>query len=344
MRFRAGVNFGMWLSQYRAFDYNHFDTFLGREDFLQAAEWGFDHIRLPFDYPLLEDDNKPFEYSEKGFSYLDNCTKWAQEAGLDLLLDMHKAPGYSFSKHSESTLFDNKEQQDRYVSLWKTIARRYHNEGLYLHYELLNELVEKDSSRWNALAHRTIGEVRAIDPTHTIIFGGNNYNSASELKNIELSFDPGVIYTFHYYEPNLFTHQKAPWMEDTRLIDFQVPYPADLLPVKDYLTKHPDFQKLYPYFVDHAIDRKSMEHLLAPALTFNREKNRKVFCGEFGVYHIAEPADALRWLFDLTELLMEHDIPYSFWNYKSDDFGILKRDGSVRVEGLVDLLTRFNKP
>ena len=99
--YMAGVNLGGWLSQYtgnlKRDPEHHFDRFITRQDIQQIASWGMDHVRLPFDYPLFEDDDKPFQYKEFGFKYVDDCLAWCKEAGLNLILDMHMAPGFSFT-------------------------------------------------------------------------------------------------------------------------------------------------------------------------------------------------------------------------------------------------------
>ena len=51
-----GVNLGGWLSQcdYSADRLNHF---IKEEDFAVIASWGLDHVRIPVDFNVLEDDN-----------------------------------------------------------------------------------------------------------------------------------------------------------------------------------------------------------------------------------------------------------------------------------------------
>jgi len=65
--YMAGVNLGGWLSQYEGnLQRNpdgHFDEFITKQDIAQIASWGMDHIRVPFDYPLIEDDGAPFRYT-----------------------------------------------------------------------------------------------------------------------------------------------------------------------------------------------------------------------------------------------------------------------------------------
>lgn len=77
--------------------------------------------------------------------------------------------------------------------------------------KLLNEVVLPESGPWSVLAHQTVTALRALPPDGLILMGDNNDNAASEFRNIDLLDDPNVFYTFHFYKPLLFTHQKAPW-------------------------------------------------------------------------------------------------------------------------------------
>ena len=67
---KTGVNLGGWLSQFREYDPQHFKTFITADDIQRVTNWGFDHVRLPIDYPMLEDDARPGVYKEDGFSLM----------------------------------------------------------------------------------------------------------------------------------------------------------------------------------------------------------------------------------------------------------------------------------
>lgn len=154
-KYQAGVNLGGWISQYQTFDHAHFKSFIVESDIAQIASWGMDHIRLPIDYPVLEEDDNPCVYLEEGFAYIDNCLTWCKKYGLNLILDLHKAAGYSFTTLNENSLFEDAKMQDRFIGLWEAFAKRYASERDNLILELLNEIVEPTSDRWNRLAHRT---------------------------------------------------------------------------------------------------------------------------------------------------------------------------------------------
>ena len=53
--YKKGVNIGVWLSQCKH-TYEHYDSFVSEDDFKIISEWGLDHVRIPVDYNLIEDE------------------------------------------------------------------------------------------------------------------------------------------------------------------------------------------------------------------------------------------------------------------------------------------------
>ena len=52
--FIKGVNLGGWLSQYPKYSEKHFNAFIQEADIQRIVKMGFDHIRIPVDYNVLE--------------------------------------------------------------------------------------------------------------------------------------------------------------------------------------------------------------------------------------------------------------------------------------------------
>jgi len=67
----------------------HRDSFISKHDFKWIKDYGIDTVRIPIGYWLIE-ANEPYIEAK---SYLDNAFEWAAEYGLNILLDIHAAPG-----------------------------------------------------------------------------------------------------------------------------------------------------------------------------------------------------------------------------------------------------------
>ena len=330
---QAGVNLGGWISQYQQYDRQHFETFIHADDIQRIADWGMDHVRLPVDYPVLEDDERPLIYKASGFKYLERCLRWCKDNGLRVILDLHKAPGYSFTDTIEAEkpmpLFYESQAQDRFLNLWGALAERYKTEGDTLLFELLNEINLPDCAPWNALAQRAVERIRNVDVDRQIIIGGNHFNAASELANIRLLDDPNIVYTFHFYEPILFTHQKAPWSPVNRLHNTSVEYPGTAPGLEALFASHPEQRPTYEKFIGLQMDEDLLRQYLQPVLDFIQTSGHVPYCGEYGVIDNASASSRLNWHRDFIGLLRQQGIGRAIWSYKGMGFGLVDWDGRV---------------
>ena len=333
--FMNGINLGGWLSQYREYDHEHFRTFITEEDIARIASWGLDHVRLPVDYPVLESDDAVGVPLERGYGYVDSCLAWCEKHGLGVVLDIHEAPGFTFTNDLEeetkgrNNLFDNVAAQDRFVALWETIVRRYKDARVPIIFELLNEVTLPSNDKWNALVERTVPGLRAISPDCTIMIGGTHNNSVGGLADLVELDDANIVYTFHFYDPLFFTHQNAPWDATLREWDASPSYPGELEGLADFLRDHPARAAEHAICVGRRMDREMLAEILAPAIAFAGRTGHELYCGEFGVADWIEPESRRRWLADFMSLLREHSIGRAPWTYKQMDFGIVDANGDV---------------
>lgn len=338
--FQVGVNLGGWISQYGQNGHEHFQRFILEPDIQRIASWGMDHVRLPVDYPVLEDDAQPLVYKESGFAYIDSCIEWCRKAGLNLVLDLHHAPGFSFSTLDRNTLFDDAQAQERFLALWEAIARRYQGvrqPGLVL--ELMNEVVLPSSDPWNRLAKRAVQRIRAVDAQRWIMIGGNHYNSAWTLKEIERVDDAHIVYTFHFYEPFPFTHQRAHWVDFLSAYNAVTDYPGELIGLEAFLEKHPEHRDAFAAHRGKRMDMDLMRYFLQPALDFLQQTGLPLYCGEFGAIDHAPLASRLNWHRDFCGLLNQYGIGRAVWSYKEMNFALVRYDGSVESEELVRIVS-----
>lgn len=344
--YRAGVNLGGWISQYRQYDHAHFQSFITEKDIEQIAGWGMDHVRLPVDYPVLESDDAPGEYREDGFVYVDRCLKWCEKYRLGLILDLHHAPGYSFTNtlreetKALNTLFTDPAAQQRFIGLWEFITRRYLGKYERLVLELMNEVVLPDTAPWNDLIALTVAALRKIDAGRAILIGGNHYNHVNELKNLVVLDDPNVHYTFHFYEPLLFTHQKAQWVHEARLFDQTLEYPGDFTGLQACLDSHPQFKPAYEWLTETHMNRNLLVEYLQPARDFINRTGLPLYCGEFGVIDGVSPKSIVRWHADLIDILDGWGIGGAVWSYKQMSFGLVDADGNVVNQELIKVVSR----
>jgi hypothetical protein len=323
-----GTNIGHWLSQSKL-DRAVMATFFTEDDVKRIKGWGMDHIRLPVDYPLFASDTDRTAMSEEGLGWIDRAVEWTRNAGLALVLDMHDLPGHSFMHQDTNTIWTPGPDREQAVAIWRTLARRYRDQP-HVVFELLNEPVapEGEDERWHALARELIAAVRQEDPDNWIMIGSNRWSNATTFATLPVFEDRRVIYTFHMYEPFLFTHQRASWATDeVKNVPGDVPYPG---PIPFSLLHTTGMIRNLGWMADRPSGAEFLERWLAPVFRFRDANQVPIYCGEFGVVSNAPSHDRLRWYRDLVQLFRDEGVGFSNWNYKSDNFGLVSSKGVVQ--------------
>lgn len=347
--FKAGVNLGHWLSQNGGKNEPYFDSYITEPDIARIASWRMDHIRLPVDYFTFE--TAPGVYDESRLAYIDRCLTWCKAHGLNMILDLHETAGYSFFNANETdradafaggksnTLFSDRVHQLRFIAIWKMFTERYKATGRSLAFELLNELVLEDITQWNTLWKETVGELRRIDPDRTIIIGGNRNSDASELDALDLIEDEGVVYTFHFYEPGVFTHQRSPFIPYLKDYPIPVTYPFTRSQHQAFFDAFAAQGMVPPSYAREEFGREFISDLLEPARRFMQETGRELFCGEYGVNEFADHESTVRWYRDLIELLHEMGAGHTAWSYVGFSTFMSDEPREVLHQDIVDLIS-----
>lgn len=311
--YKKGINLGGWLSQC-CHTKEHYDSFIGEQDIKKIAAWGADHVRLPIDYNLIEnEDGTP---DESGYKYIDNAIEWCKAAKLNLILDLHKTAGFSFDKgENEAGFFESPALQERFYKLWEKLASKYAVRDGSIAFELLNEVTEQSyRDTWNGIIRVCIERIRKFAPDTFILVGGYWQNSPDAIPDLEAPADDKVIFNFHCYDPLDFTHQGAYWV-DTMTPDFRLDFDA----------------------VDPAINEEYFVGRFARACETAKKYNVPLYCGEYGVIDLAKPEDTVKWFKAINGAFEKLGICRAAWSYKKMDFGL----SDERMNGVIDELLKY---
>ena len=334
--FQKGIDLGGWLSQ-GSYDRAHLDSFITEKDIETIAGWGCDHVRLPVDYNIFETDEG--EEKNDGIELIDRALEWCNKYGLNILLDVHKVYGYSFySGDGQEGFFDSEPLQERFYRLWLRLAERYGKYPDRIAFELLNEVNDKElCEKWNRISHRAIELIRPLAPKTQIVLGSYWNNSVDALRDLEMPFDENIVYNFHCYDPFMFTHQSAYWVDEMPE-DFRISYPGD---IKDYresakatgLTRIQDYMDV----PDSGFDAGYFERRFINGVKVCEERNVAMYCGEYGVIDRAAPDQILAWYKDINSAFVKFGIGRAAWNYKEKDFGL----SDERMKPVIDELIKY---
>ena len=324
---RHGINASEWFAQspgnYSAARTN---SYTDDSDIALMAQIGFDNVRLSIDAQPLEEEPLDKEGLNADFMRrLDHSVDQMLAKGMAVQIDIHPESDYKRRVNSSG------EGVDRFVMLWRKLAAHYagRNPDLVF-FEIMNEPEERDPYRWAGVQARAAAAIRAVAPKNTIIATGPNWSGIGDLLTQQPLPDGNVVYTFHFYQPEDFTHQGASWGTNWHIYTHDILYPPSEESMQQDLAQVPDAANRYNfehYWLDHW-DAHRMRLLIDSAAAWGKEHNVPVTCNEFGAYRRVTPQDSrMRWIHDVRTALEADNIGWTMWDYRGG-FGVVwKQDG-----------------
>lgn len=275
----------------------------------QIASEGYNTIRLPFSNRALEASSVPTNYDRQqnpdlvgktSLQIMDRVIERARFYGLKVILDRHRPTGAG-----QSALWHTSEiSEERWISDWEMLARRYRNNPTVVGFDLHNEphspatWGDGTANDWRLAAQRCGNRILAINPKLLIIVegvdttGGRSYWWGGNLKSagafpVVLSVPNQLVYQTHDYPRTVYNQS---W--------FSAPDYPDNLPAL--------WDECWGYLVKGNI---------APVLV-----------GEFGTFN--QTASDRQWLVALTSYMQANGVSFTYWSWNpnSGDTGGLLAD------------------
>lgn len=320
--FHRGVNLTQWFqaSSARQIQFTKFT----RKDFENIKSLGCDVIRLPVNLHEMTSGAPDYTLDPLLINFLDQAVDWSEALNIYLILDNHSFdPAIDTQPAVENIL----------VKVWSQLANHYKDRSDYLLYEILNEPHGISDAAWGAIQQSVINAIRVEDQNHQIIVGGSSYNSYTTLGNLPVYTDDKLIYTFHFYDPFLFTHQGASWVGPSLvpLANIPFPYRSSGMPQLPSVFNGTWIQSAYNNYPGDGTVTK-VKQLLDVAVNFKNNRNVPVFCGEFGVFiPNSNATDRVEWYREVKNYLAEKNIPWTMWDY-TGGFGLFEPNSSELFE------------
>ncbi len=254
--------------------------------------WGANLMRFQF-LGFRGDNSTPEGFREivrRNRERLDRAIPLARKYGIRLLIDMHAHPG-----EGGRPLGWKPETQQLLADVWRELAAAYKDEPVIWGYDILNEPYETNyapsvagSLDWNGWAEKIARAIREVDPKTPIIVesaGAGNVLGFEYLRPIDV---PGVIYSFHFYNPQVYTHQNVGG--STQALD-------------------------YPGVIQGKMhDRAALEKIMLPAIEFQKKYNVPIFVGEFSAVRWAPGAE--QYLADCIAIFEKYGWDWTYHAYR----------------------------
>ena len=334
--FKRGVNIANWLSQNEP-GLPYAAPWFREEDVAWIAAQGFDHIRFPIDSRLwVKPDGTLDAVMVAPF---DQALAWTRRHGLGAILDVHFLEGADFNTGAASDLrvFTDAALMDKAAHLWRLLARRYASGGADLRFEILNEPKAEQNAQLNVFNARMLAAIRESNPTRVVYFPVNKWNTIPNVGDLALpADDPNVAVTVHFYEPLVFTHQRAPWVYSAATVKAM---PAVLFPGRVpnlSATAERDHPESKMSGVELSAE-KDIDPMFEQLAQWARTKGagREILLGEFGVFEAADPASTIHWTRAVRQACERHGFGWTVWAYRGV-FAVRRSDGrpAPMLEGL----------
>lgn len=309
---------------------------------------GFDTVRLPVDpAPFIVFEG---ERREDVYRMLFEAIGRVRSAQLNIVLDLHPNSRHPVWGDKAVVAGPRAPAFTAFLGVVEDMARRIGTQNAdHIALELINEprlTCQGDEQQlWQRMLAQLVQKARAANPALTLVVSG----ACVSLPEGLLALDPGevagpdLVYTFHFYEPFVFTHQGAkfiPWPE--KYLD-AVPWPASARPIEEprvRLAEHvralpgldqasraraisearDKLERYYAVGADSTLIEKRFSEVEQWAKQHRIAPNR-IFIGEFGVVRKtaslpgARCEDRLRWLTDVREAAERRGFAWAYFSY-----------------------------
>jgi aryl-phospho-beta-D-glucosidase BglC (GH1 family) len=278
------------------------------------SDWGVNHIRwqLAWDgFPNTQADvvglDEYMQWLRNSLAHVRELMPLCDSLGLKAILDLHTLPGGRQRSRAgqEHRIFSDPILQQAFRDIWREIAAEFRHEPALWGYDLANEPNEgylpSGVLDWQRLVQATAGDILAVDSTHYIIMEGAPGGAPQSLLGLyPLTNVPRVLYSFHLYDPVLFTHQGLYGL------DTGVHYPGSVS--------------------GRNWDKTVLKQSLQSIRDWQMKYNASIYVGEFSAVRWAPDSSAYNYLHDCISIFEEWGWSWAYHAFRESDVWSVEHD------------------
>jgi len=288
------------LSKFQVASQARFDE----QDFACIQDWGMNFARLPMDYRCWTEPDDWTKLREPVLTEIDEAVRLGEKYGVHLLLNFHRAPGYTVAQPPEAKSVWSDEDAQRVCALhWAAFARRYKGiPNRRLSFNLFNEpgVVAPDAHR--KVVVRMVEAIHEQDPNRLVICDGRQWGNTAPMELV----GTGVAAATRGYQPMQISHWQASWVGGSDK------WPEPTYPLKEG---------------NHLWDREYHREYFVRPWKELEQKGVGVMVGEFGAFNRTPHAVVMAWMRDCLANWKEAGWGWALWNLRGS-FGVLDSDRS----------------
>lgn len=263
----------------------------------------------------ITEKQPPYAVSDKQKERVFRCLDLCLSRGLITVF----SPSASFDDNDR--FFGNEEWLTAFTRFWEEVATRYKDKGPIV-YDLVNEPWGGEARRrWNSYAKELTAAIRKIDNRHTIMVVPPEWGWANGFRYLEPTGDPNTVYSFHFYGPMDYTHQRNRGHMKTSEEQWQ--------------------ERVYPGPLQgEEWDRERFRKEVQLAADWRDKHDATMWCGEFGVARWARGAE--NWMKDWIGVLEDAKMGWAYYEYRGWQHMDMEMDPASR-QPTPRAETRFSK-
>ena len=183
-------------------------------DFREIHELGFNFVRLPTDYRFWIKDGNWDQIDPESFKPLDKAIEFGQKYDIHVMLNFHRAPGFTVAKPPEKlNVFKDPEALRVCIMHWGFVAERYKDVPAEdLSFNLFNEPTATPEEYEHVVA-ALLKEIRRHNSDRLVVCDGINWATSV----VPELFKYNVGQACRGYSPGTISHYRASWAGNSTL-------------------------------------------------------------------------------------------------------------------------------
>ena len=332
-KFRTGVNISYYENYWKKSTVllDQYEKLLEKVELAQQI--GFTTIRLPvsFDNYLIAGTNT---IDPRLINELSKIYDYIAGHEMNLIITYHYGQLYKKADQTKESL--------RIADMWAQLVKNFKGKGYQnLYFGLYNE-PRIPSDNWYFAKGKMMSVLRPLDQERYWIIGSTDYNGIDAFGHLRIiPNDKKIIYTFHFYQPYIFTHQGADWDPDKTYIRV-LPYPHNPAEMPPLPARPMTKDMVYNYYHYNTKGNKLfIAGRIQKVFDWLVEHQVPVICTETGVINNVPQQYRENNLSDATSVMTQFGIPVLVWDL-DQTFTIIDKN-KMPLNSIAEWIHAYNK-